>query len=84
MYEETSGTSPREIREDSATILTPSWGSSWGFSWGNSWGLLFYPSPYIDTTGNSSSAIYEVNSDELITLFGETSGTVPQQIYEED
>ena len=82
IYEETSGTNPDALYDENSFRLS-AWGVSWNMAWGFSWG--FVPdTPFLDSSGSSPEDLYFTGSGSGATLYSETSGTSPEQIYEEN
>ncbi len=81
LFEETTGTQPNPTYAFNSFRFA-AWARSWGGSWRNSWGFT-NPSPFPGTT-NAPSDPFESNSGSGGTQFIETSGTQPDNPFEEN
>lgn len=82
LFEETSGTSGEDIYSNNSWRRS-AWNKAWGIAWGFAWGFI-QDTPFLDTDGSPADEIFEQNSGTSSDIFGTTSGSNPDPIYEEN
>jgi hypothetical protein len=82
IFEETSGTSPDDPYNLNSWRAS-SWGRSWRMAWRFAWGYV-RDTPFLDTDGTQPEDVFETGSGAGPTLYSSTSGTSPDNPYEEN